>query len=168
MPLEIMVEVLFTLAYTAVPDVRRWDGTNLGWLSLYWTCTDLRTIMNNTVPFWSIVCTQLPRAHLQIRALARGLPLAMRLSGDLPAMPTSFGRGTSSDRRRLTSLIRLTDAHNYAIVNCTDLRFCVAVLLKWLATTGSDSPLGLPHLTRLELQAPVTFDVRDREDKDAV
>lgn len=156
-----MGNILFYLADTAPPDCRRWKGSTLGWVSLYWTCTDIRRVMRNNAPFWAAVCTQLPRAHLELRALASDEPLTMMISKNFPAMDIAFGRGSSSDTRRMLNLVGLTNAHRFCSISSTGLRICASAVLKWMATTGSRSPLGLPCLQRLDIEAPLQFVVKD-------
>ncbi|VDC01014.1 unnamed protein product [Peniophora sp. CBMAI 1063] len=165
-PVNVALEIIMTLAYIAPPEIRRWDGSNLGWLALYWTCSDLRRIMKNSGHLWSIVCTQLPRVYSELHALAGNIPLALRFSAATPAMPPAFSFGTAADKRRLMTVLRTTPADAFKIVACADLRLCASTILKWLAAANTETPTGLPLLERLELDAPLTFDAKG--DKDAI
>lgn len=146
------------MAYTAPPAVMGWDGTNLGWLALYWTCTDIRAFMKCQSKFWALVCTQLPRAHPALRELAQSTPLTLRFCASFPAIPPAFDLAASYDRDRTLSILHATPAFEFQSISCLDLRVCPSIIMQWLTTTGSSlRPHGLPNLRHLELEAPRRF-----------
>ncbi|VDC00926.1 unnamed protein product [Peniophora sp. CBMAI 1063] len=159
LPEDVLLEILYIMAYTAPPAVMGWDGTNLGWLTLYWTCTDIRAFMKRQSKFWALVCTQLPRAHLSLRELAHFAPLTLNFCTLFPATPPAFDFAVSHDRDRALSILYTTPAFRFQSISCLDLRVCPSLILHWLATTGSTlRPHGLPYLRHLELEAPRRFD----------
>ncbi|KZV59175.1 hypothetical protein PENSPDRAFT_672535, partial [Peniophora sp. CONT] len=166
LPREILQEIFFILAVTAPPALRRWDGENLGWLALYWTCTDIRMAMKSTAVFWAMVCTQLPRAHQWLRAMACNVPLVLEASAELPALPSTLSYGTIHDKRRMMNLLKCTPAFFYSSITVQDMRICPTSVLKWMANTGGIKVPGLPFLTRLVLEAPPDLD--DKSDPETV
>lgn len=151
------------LAHVALPTPYGWateDGS-YGWLGIFWTCYEWRTLLLGDELFWTLVLPHLPRAAADILPYAGQRAVRMVISSAVPFIPPKITWNTGPEKRRHRLMLKSVAALRCSIICSKDTRFCTGNDIAWMSHSWFEFD-GLPNLTVLILEAPARYEAVKR------